>query len=291
MTLRHLKIFVTVCEKMNMTKASEVLFISQSAISQAISELEVHYDIKLFERLSRKLYLTEAGKRLLSYAVHMIKLNEELEMRMKDLNKAASIRIGASVTIGAYILPKLVIALKAVKPGADIRVYEENTKKIEKMLLADEIDVGLVEGEVSTSEVLSKAFMKDELILVCGEKHNFAGLKYIKANQLEGEKFIIREHGSGTRKTFESKMEENEISWQAAWTCNNTDTIKMAVKEGLGLAVISKHSCINELLSGELLEVPVKGISFERQFKIIYHKNKYLTETINTFIALCINKN
>lgn len=291
MTLRHLKIFISVCDKMNMTKASETLFMSQSAISQAISELENHYNIRLFERLSRKLYLTDAGKKLLNYSKYIIRLNEELEGVMKNLNQNAPIRIGASVTIGAYILPELVTQFKKINPQIDIKVHEENTEKIEKMILHDEIDIGLVEGEISNPDILKNPFMNDELILICGCDHRFSKCHYVEPNELVKEKFIIREKGSGTRRTFENKMLEKQLTWEATWICNNTDTIKMAVSHGLGVSVISRCACINELSSGVLYEIPVKDICFERQFKIIYHKNKYLTETIQRFIDLCMSNN
>jgi DNA-binding transcriptional LysR family regulator len=291
MTLRHLKIFISVCDKMNMTKASETLFMSQSAISQAISELENHYNIRLFERLSRKLYLTDAGKKLLNYSKYIIRLNEELEGVMKNLNQNAPIRIGASVTIGGYILPELVTQFKKINSQIDIKVHEENTEKIEKMILHDEIDIGLVEGEISNPDILKNPFMNDELILICGCDHRFAKRHYVEANELIKEKFIIREKGSGTRRTFENKMLEKQLTWEATWICNNTDTIKMAVSHGLGVSVISRCSCINELSSGVLYEIPVKDICFERHFKIIYHKNKYLTETIKRFIDLCMSNN
>ncbi|AYD39554.1 LysR family transcriptional regulator [Clostridium fermenticellae] len=287
MTLRHFNIFVAVCNKMNMTKAAESLFISQSAVSQAISELENHYGVRIFERLSRKLYLTQAGEKLLSYARYIIKLNTELENDMKTLYQKGSIRIGASVTVGAYVLPKLVSNFQKSNPETDIKVYEENTEKIEKMLLHDEIDIALVEGETTNPDILNKPFMDDELVLICGANHRFAKLPYVESHELEKEKFIIREKGSGTRKTFEDKMIENQLRWQVTWVCNNTDTIKIAVAEGLGVSVISRNSVINELASGIICEIPVKGIKFKRQFKIIYHKNKYLTETMKRFIALC----
>ncbi len=287
MTLRHFKIFVAVCDKMNMTKASEILFISQSAVSQAISELESHYDVRLFERLSKKLYLSKAGEKLLSYARYIIKLNIELENNMKILHQNGSIRIGASVTVGAYVLPKLVSHFQGKNPQTDIEVYEENTEKIEKMLLHDEIDIALVEGETTNPDILNWPFMNDELILICGANHRFSKRSYVEPNELEKEKFIIREMGSGTRKTFEDKMTENQLTWKATWICNNTDTIKSAVAEGLGVSVISRYSVINELAADILCEVPIKDIKFKRKFKIIYHKNKYLTETMKSFIDLC----
>lgn len=288
MTLRHFKIFVAVCDTMNMTSAAESLFMSQSAVSQAIAELESHYDTKLFERLSRKLYLTQAGKKLLSYARHIIRMNAEVESDMKTMHANGSIRIGASVTVGAYVLPKLVSRFQAISPKTDIGVFEDNTAKIEGLILNDQIDIGLVEGETASPDILKQPFMDDELVLICGAGHRFAKLSSVEPYELEQEEFIIREKGSGTRKTFEDRMASHGLTWKATWTCNNADTIKMAVAQGLGISVISQLSVKNEVASGLLFEKPVNDMEFKRQFRIINHKNKYLTQPMKRFINICL---
>jgi DNA-binding transcriptional LysR family regulator len=274
---------------MNMTAAAELLFMSQSAVSQAIAELEKYYDVRLFERLSRKLYLTQAGEKLLSYARHMIRMNAEVEKEMKTLHESGSIRIGASVTVGANVLPKLVSAFKRISPETGIEVFEDNTEQIEKLILHDQVDIGLVEGETTSPDVISRPFMDDELVLICAAGHRFTGLSSIEPHELEKEEFIIREKGSGTRKTFEDVMTANKLTWKVTWTCNNADTIKMAVAEGLGVSVISKRAVESDLASGLLCMIAIDGIRFERTFKIVFHKNKYLTEPMKKFIDLCIN--
>jgi DNA-binding transcriptional LysR family regulator len=290
LTLRHFRIFVSVCDTMNMTAAAELLFVSQSAVSQAIAELEKYYDVRLFERLSRKLYLTQAGEKLLSYARHMIRMNMEVEKDMKALHESGSIRIGASVTVGANVLPKLVSAFKRTNSETGIEVFEDNTEQIEKLILHDQIDIGLVEGETISPDVISRPFMDDELVLICAAGHRFAGLSNIEPHELEKEDFIIREKGSGTRQTFEDVMTENRLTWRVTWTCNNADTIKMAVAEGLGISVISGRAVENEIASGQLVTTTLDGIRFDRKFKIVYHKNKYLTEQMKKFIDLCIRQ-
>lgn len=288
LTLRHFKIFVAVCDAMNMTAAAETLFMSQSAVSQAIAELENHYDVRLFERLSRKLYLTQAGQKLLSYARHIIRMNVEVENDMKTLHENGSIRIGASVTVGACVLPKLVSNFRKGNPQTDIEVFEDNTEKVEKLIVHDSIDIGLVEGETTSPDVLNRAFMDDELVLICAASHRFASCSAIEPKELEREEFIIREKGSGTRKTFEDTMTANHLTWKVIWTCNNADTIKMAVAEGLGVSIISRRAVVNEVASGLLCQKDIKDIQFKRQFKIIYHRNKYLTESMKQFIDSCI---
>lgn len=273
---------------MNMTTAAEALFISQSAISQAIAELEKYYDVRLFERLSRKLYLTQAGEKLLSYARHMLRMNIDIEKDMKELHVNGAIRLGASVTVGATVLPGIVSAYTKMFPKTGIEVFEDNTEQIERRLLDDKTDIGLVEGETTSQDILSTPFIDDELVLVCGKNHRFAALPDIQPYELEKENFIIRELGSGTRKTFENVMTAHKLTWKVTWTCNNADTIKAAVIEGLGVSVISKRAVAKEVDSGELFIKAIDGIKFDRKFKIVYHKNKYLAIPMRNFIDLCI---
>lgn len=287
MTIRLFKIFVAVCETMNMTSAAERLFMSQSAVSQAIAELESQYEVRLFERLSRKLYLTQAGQKLLSYAHHIIRMTVEAEFEMKTLVENGLIRIGASVTIGAYVLPKLVWEYKKINPQTEIQVLEDNTEMIEKYILNDKLDIALVEGEVTSEDIIVRPFMEDELVLIAGTGHRFAKIPLIEPIELEREDFIIREQGSGTRKTFENIMAVNNLNWKASWVCNNVDTIKAVVAQGLGVSIISERTVENEIASGLLSMSYIRGINFKRQFKIIYHKNKYFTEQMERFVGFC----
>lgn len=287
MTLRHFQIFVAVCDHMNMTAAAGTLFMSQSAVSQAVCELETYYGVKLFERLSRKLYLTPAGEKLLSYARHIIRMNQDAEQEMRSWQHSGTVRVGASVTIGTCILPGLVKAYQSQVPGLTVEVTEDNTAKIERLVLVDQLDIALVEGEVTLPDIVSKPFTEDMLILICGKDHPFAKRSSITPQEMEKENFIIRERGSGTRKTFETVMAQRGLAWSATWTCNNADTIKMAVEEGLGVSVISRRAVRRELAAGVLHQVDVDGLCFERTFKLIHHKNKYLTDTMKDFIDFC----
>ncbi|MDR0286589.1 MAG: LysR family transcriptional regulator [Clostridiales bacterium] len=288
MTLHNFEIFIAVCETMNMTVAAERMFISQSAISQAVNELEKHYNVHLFERFSRKLYLTSAGEKLYSYAQHMIGMNADIEKEMKVLSEDGIIRIGASVTVATYVLPALVSAFRQLNPQIDVEVCEDNTEKIEKLLLSDKADIGLVEGEVKSADILSTYFSDDELTLICGAGHRFVELPVIEPHELEKEDFIVREPGSGTRKTFEDVMAANRLGWNAKWVCNSMDTIKEAVMAGLGVSVMPGIAVKNEIDSGKLYAKTVEGICFYRTFKIIHHKNKYITSSLKKFIDFCV---
>ncbi len=292
MTLRHLKIFAAVCDTFNMTAAAEILYISQSAVSQAIAELETFYEVRLFERLSRRLYLTAAGEKLLSYARHMIGMDSDIEKEMKAMHGSVLIRIGASVTVGANVLPFLLADYKTIKSHMKSEVIVDNTHQIETLLLNDRCDFGLVEGEIKSSELISKPFMEDRLVLVCGATHRFANnssIKPIDPVELAKEDFIIREEGSGTRKLFEETMSIQGYCWKPAWICNNADSIKAAVIQGHGITVISQMSVKKEIDAALLYVVPIAGMNFDRTFKIIRHKNKYISEQLQTFFDFCLS--
>ena len=286
MTFRHFQIFVMVCDEKNMTAAAARLYISQPAVSQAIAELEDYYEVRIFERLSRKLYLTEAGEILLGYARHILRMNQDAESEMRSLSRSGTIRVGASVTIGACVLPGMISAFQKQAPAFTVHVIEDNTSKIEELIRIDQLDLGLVEGEITVKEIVSKTFDEDVLVLVCGKDHAFAKRNIIDAAELETVNFILREQGSGTRKTFETVMKEHSLGWSSTWTCNNADTIKSAVAEGLGVTVISANAVRRELETGILHRLDLKGIEFKRHFKLAYHRNKYLTEGVKKFMDL-----
>jgi len=286
LTLRYLKIFVTVADCKSMTAASEALFITQPTVSQAILELENYYGIKLFDRLSKKIYITEKGKQLLNYARHIIALYEEMELSMKEPEKSGFLKIGASVTVGADLLPQLVNKFEKTHPAVRTNAVIKNTTEIENLIINNDIDFALVEGIVHNSNIVSKAFMDDELVLVCGKSHELYNTKCIQQRAIAKYNFVVREQGSGTRELFESAMVANNVNWQLRWECNGSDGLKSAAKNGIGIAVISKRLVEAEVKAGELSIIKIKEIDLKRKFSMVYHKNKYITETMKAFFEL-----
>lgn len=287
MTLRHLKIFIMVSDLGSMTAAAKALFIAQPTISQAITELEDYYGVKLFDRLSKRLFITEKGKQLLSYARHITALVNEMDQIMKNPDKSGMIKVGASLTIGTYLLPKLVNEFTKQYPLLQVKAITANTHEIEELIMQNNIDFAVVEGIVHTPDILTKAFMDDELLLVCGRSHPLYKIKSISIADLSNLQLIVREKGSGTRELFENMMALHEINWQPAWECNGSDVLKSAAINGLGVAVISQRLVENEMKTGELYSINIDSIKLKRKFSVIHHKNKYITNTMKAFIDLC----
>lgn len=287
MKLRHLRIFITVADLGSMTAAAEYLHIAQPTVSQAVSELESYYGVKLFDRLSRHLYITEVGKQVLNYARHISALFDDMEKAIMNPDKSGSINIGASVTVGTYLLPKLVNEFAKSYPSHKIKAIINNTKDIEVLIIKNAIDFGVVEGVVHTRDIVSTAFMDDRLVLVCGRQHELFNTKSISPSDLGRLDFIVREQGSGTRELFENSMAAHNINWEMSWECSSSESIKSAIINGIGVAVISKRLVEDEVKAGKLNIIKIENFSFKRKFSVIYHKNKYLTEAMRVFMDLC----
>ena len=166
MTLRHFQIFISVCDEQGMTQAAQKLHISQPSISQAVKELEEHYQVRLFERLGKKLFLTPAGQELLHYARHIISLSAQTEKTLRSFSLAAPIRLGATLSIGESIFIDIITRLKKAMPEQEVYSHVHNTAALEDALLRDELDAALVEGSITSAYLTQIPFLEDELIFI-----------------------------------------------------------------------------------------------------------------------------
>lgn len=287
MTLRHLKIFVTVCELGTVTAAGEKLYIAQPSVSLAISELEAYYGVKLFDRISKRLYITETGRQFLHYATHVVALFDEMEQGIKDWDSIGTLRIGASITIGNYLMPKYVKAFEATHSKIKVQVIIDNSEKIEDYILNNKIDLGLIEGHVHSSYIQKEDFMKDRLVLICSRNHPFSSQKEIEVEDLKDEAFILREKGSAGREIFEGMMEASGIKVIPSWESVSTQAIVRAVSENLGISILPYLLVKDHLERHELISCDIAGYPLQRTFTLIYHKHKYLTQGTKDFIELC----
>jgi DNA-binding transcriptional LysR family regulator len=272
-----------------MSTAAKRLFISQPTVSQAIKELEEHYGGLLFDRLSKKLYITAKGKKLLSYARNVVKQFDDMEEMMLQENYVEKFRIGATMTVGNCILGEVIKNFKKINPHIEIYSYVGNTRDIEEKLLASELDIGIVEGKVKSPDLISIPEVNDFLVLVCSTNHPFANKKIVKIEDLENHKFAIREQGSGTRELFERYMIEKGIPIKIAFEGNNSTSIKKTVIENNFLAVISIRLVEEEIKSGKMYPIINTDNEWDRYFSIVYHKNKVISEEMETLIEVVNN--
>lgn len=290
MNLRQLELFSLVAELGNVTEAARQLYMTQPAVSQTISDLEESLGLKLFDRLNRKMHLTFAGELLYNYSKKILSLVEEAEGHMLEItnNRIGRLRLGASTTIGIYLLPMLVGQFKRQYHDIQSTFVIDNTAVIEEMLLDNRLDIAYVEGLVHSPEIEVQKVKDDELWLICSPRHEWIkeGKTVIEPVEIEGQALILREQGSGTREVVEKVLQKHKVNYHPWHVLNNTEAIKRAVMEDIGIAFVSQLAVKEEIDSGRLGRVEIKGIPISREFRLIWHKDKYHTALLTSFIEL-----
>lgn len=281
---RKLRIFYEVAKHLNMSEVAQNLYISQPAISQAIHEIENELQVKLFDRIGKRLYLTNEGKIFLQYTRRVLNIYEEAIKSMREINNLEKGRldIGASTTIGIYILPDIIGKFKKLYSGIDISIYIENTHNICELILENKIDIAFVEGPVYSDEFIVEKFCDDELVFICSKEHPWCEKSFVSFKDIEKESFIMRENGSGTREVVENFFIRNNKGYNISFELGNTEAIKKAVEAGLGMSCISKRCISKENNKLSCLRIRDKNIN--RELSLIYHKDKYISKLIEAFI-------
>lgn len=288
MTIRHLKIFLSVCNcGFNTTRAAEEMHMTQPAVSLAVKELEECYGVLLFDRIGRRLQITEAGKKLWEYSSHITSLFDDMEKGMQNWDSFGMLRVGASITIGSQFMPNYVKAFHNLYPGTKVKVTVSPSDQLERQILRNELDFALIEGIPHTPSFISEEYMEDHLAVICPAKGSFTQGQIISIDEFKRQPFLLREKGSGTREVFDQVIEQAGFCVSPIWEAMSTTALVNAVISGLGIAVLPYRMIINPLERGLVAEIRVKGLRFSRKFRIIYHREKFLTSSAQAFIDLC----
>lgn len=290
MTLRHLRFFVTVAKCGKMSTAAQQLFIAQSSVSQTIIELENHYGFKLFERLSRKLYITPMGEPLLTYAQHILALFDEMETQMKTRSERAGLRIGATISAGTCMLSQLLTHFRTLYGALETTVIVELRGNLESMLLRSELDLLLLDGHIPNPDFITLPIARDQMVLICSPEHPFAARGSVTTLDISQENFICRDYNSDQPELFEEYMRMHDLPLRGRWFSVNSETTKRAVRDNHGITVISRQIVSAELTSGELVEVPIEGLHLERDVCLVYHKNKFVSPCMREFLDFAIRE-
>ncbi len=288
MTIRHLRIFLTVCECGNsITKAAKKLYMTQPSVSVAIQEMEKYYGISLFDRISRRLYLTEPGRQFLEYALRISALFDDMEKGLRNWDSFGILRIGASITIGSQFMPSYVETFAAMHPQADVRVFIGASHQLEQKLLNNELDFALVERPIHEDSLVAEPYMEDSLEVISPARPPFFSGQVLTKEEFSHQRFLLREHGSGTREVFKEAVEREGLNIRPAWEGMSTTALVNAVIHGLGIAVVPRRMVSGPLEKGLVYALEVEGLEFKRCFFIVHHKDKLLTRTFQAFIDLC----
>ena len=290
MTIRHLRVFIALVENITMRKTAEVLFVSQPSISQTIQEIEKYYNVKLFERTSQRVHLNANGIRFYNHAKNAVAEFEKIENVMKSEIEYNLIKVGASMSVGTYILDDYICLLEDNMESIHCDIVVNNTSIIEQMVTGFQIDFGIVEGYVVNDDLIKVSLFDDELVIIAGIDHKYYKEDIIDLEMLNNQLFITRESGSVDRNQFEHLLKENNIKIIRHWECSNIETIKNAVICGRGLAIISKMAVKKEVASGLLKILPIKNHNIVRTINLIYHQDKHLSDNLLQAIEIIKSK-
>lgn len=293
MKLTRLKVFTSVADNKSFSKAAKELFISQPAVSLHISKLEEELGVQLLNRSEKQVELTHAGLVLYKYAQRIIALTAEAETELNTINGVIQGRltIGATLTIGEFVLPQIIGGFKQLHPKVDILLHVQNTEVIVDELLSGHYDLALIEGICENSKIRKRKYLDDEIVLIVSRDHPWSKKEGITLEEACSIDLILREPGSGTRQITELALKKAGVdvnNLNIFMELGSSEAIKAAVAANLGAAFISKWTLEKEIKLGLVSVIKIKDFSIPRSFDIISTVDRnILTYPAKEFIKYC----
>lgn len=290
-SLRQLQIFIAICKSGSTTAAAELVSLSQSATSASLNELESLLQVELFDRIGKKLVLNENGRQILPQAMQAMDIGHSIEdqFNLNGGHKKSTLHIGASTTIGNYLLPSLLSQYSkevSILPKIEIA----NTSNISIAVANFEVDFGLIEGPCHESDLMVEKWLEDELIIVSSEQHPLAiknRKSKITSKDLSNAQWLLRESRSGTREAVEQLLTNHLEKLDSAGEFSNSEAIKHGAAESLGIACLSRAAVVDQIELGKLVELSTTLPPLTRNFYIIQNKYKVISKWNQGFLEHC----
>lgn len=287
MTTKHMRIFLAVYEAESITEAARRLYMTQPAVSRAIQEVERYYGVRLFERINQRLYVTPAAKAFAAKARHIIATFDDMETTLRDWDELGVMRIGASITLGNFTMPRLAVRMKQLRPRLDLSVQIARGEKIHTMLTDNEIDIAIIEHDLYDDDMVCLPFSGDQLIPVFSKEHPFQGRESITLAELASQPLLMRECGSVGRNFLQSVFEHRQLHPKIIWESASTQALVRAAQVGLGIAILPEDLVREDIQAGKVVSAAISDETLQRTHYIVHHKNKYISAAMRDFIRLC----
>ena len=286
-TLRQLEVFLATAHHENISRAASDLAMSQSAASGSLRELEQQFDVQLFDRLGKRLRLSELGRQLRPAAEELLARARALEQSLSGDEVSGRLQVGATLTIGNYLAVPMIAAFRARHSAADVALSVANTATIADRVARYELDIGLVEGELSHPDLSCEPWQADELTVFAAPGHPLARKRLLNDDDLLTLDWIVREPGSGTRQTFDRAMYGILSALRVVLELQHPEAIKRAVEAGLGVGCLSRISLQEAFVRGSLVPLNVPARDFKRQLHIVLHRQKFHTAALREWLLVC----
>jgi DNA-binding transcriptional LysR family regulator len=286
-SLRQLEVFLAVAATGNVSRAAERMSLSQSAVSSALGELEKQFDIQLFDRIGKRLRLSSLGNAVRAEAEATLDQATNLQRAFENRGSIGTLRVGATLTIGNYLAVPILARFLREHPGAEVKLSIANTREIERQVANFEVDVGLVEGEISHPDLEVRPWLDDTLTVFCAPDHPLGKQTALRDEDLLAAAWIVREQGSGTRQAFDRAMVGLLPDLRIGLVLEHTEAIVAAVKAGLGIGCVSRLAVAESLAHGTVAECRVPSRNFARKFFFVFHRDKVRGPGIEQWCAVC----
>ncbi|PPC64535.1 LysR family transcriptional regulator [Pantoea sp. ICBG 1758] len=283
-TLRQIEVFTEVLKSGSTTQASQVLSLSQSAVSAALADLENQLGVQLFDRVGKRLVLNEHGRLLYPRAVGLLEQAGEIEQLFRE--DSGAIRLFASSTIGNYLLPGMIAAYRRDFPALPLELSVGNSQDAIQAVADFRVDIGLIEGPCHEPDIISTPWLEDELVVFAAPDSALL-LQPVTLASLAAAPWILRERGSGTREIVDYQLLSHLPQFQLGMELGNSEAIKHAVRHGMGISCLSRRVIADLLEAGTLAEVAVPLPRLTRTLYRIHHRQKHLSNALNRFLAYC----
>ncbi|MBP3961129.1 selenium metabolism-associated LysR family transcriptional regulator [Paenibacillus lignilyticus] len=290
LNFHQLHIFYTVAERGSFSAAAQALHMTQPAVTMQVQSLEDYFGTKLLQRSTKRIELTEAGRALMPYAQRSIDLIRDTDVQMSKFTTQLKgrLQLGASLTIGEYILPRLLGPFGQEYPHISISMKVMNTAQIMEEIVNHQLNFGLIEAPVNHPDMHMEAVMSDELQLIVGKSHPLADAEIVDLEEVMSYPFVLREQGSGTRLVMEEQLRVKNMDlseMKIVMELGSTGAVKSAVEAGLGISFVSSSSIKHEVALGLIKAIPIRDVRFKRQFYSIFLKSALLPISAVTFLS------
>lgn len=286
MTIRDLEIFIEVVKTKNMSNAASNLNISQPTVSHAISQIESEYNVKLFDRVSKKLYITDVGLRLYDFALNILEQFQDTVIFLQGSSTAHNINLGVSSNFSSQFLLEIIDEYEKKKEDIKIRVYVDSREEILKKLNAGIINLAIIDGDTGFEKNIAEPFYEDEIYIISSGDSELKGKKELDAEDLRDRKFVLGDLDESSKKILLNYLRETNIPIDIKYICQNKDMVLNIVKSSDAISLGAESSFEDD----EITKHRIKDLEIKRTYYMVYHKEAFLKKNLKNFVQFIKGK-
>ncbi len=286
MTIRDLEIFIEVVRAKNMSNAAKNLKISQPTVSHAISQIENEYNVKLFDRVSKKLYITDVGLRLYDFALNILEQFEDTVIFLQSSSTAHNINLGVSSNFSSQFLLEIINDYEKKKEDVSLRVYVDSREKIIEKLNSGIINLAIIDGDAGIEDNSAESFYEDEIFIISSKDSDIKDKEVLDAEDLRKKKFVLGDIDDNSKKMLLNFLRERGIPIDLKFICQNKDMVLNIVKNSDALSIGASSSFKDE----DIVKHRLEDLYIKRTFYMVYHNDAFLKKDMKNFVNFVKHK-